>query len=158
MKITVNLFPDGVDEDGEPTFIDLDSAVAQQLHPIMERAVGKAVDSIKESTIRKAVEAKVATIVDAEVEQTFQRTDGWGTPRGDPKSLPDIVGDLVKTYLTTKVNSRGEPRYDGKTRVDAAAQQAVVEAVNAEMKDHLAALRKEFTEVLIKKMGKVTVG
>ena len=143
---------DDFDEEGQPTF-DLKQAVVaevvrQLLSGVKDDLLESAIDEVREQlrkTVREEVHAKVRDVINAPV----QKTNSYGEPKGEPKTLVEHVSEEAKHFLYEKVSESGKsPSYNDKTitRAQFFARQMAEETIKTELRPVIDAAKKTAIE------------
>ncbi|QDY06126.1 hypothetical protein FJK98_02250 [Micromonospora sp. HM134] len=124
-------------DDGDRVPRTLGEAVATQITRNLMTAddwasARKLVPIIRESEIRAAVQAEIATAMTAPI----QRTNTFGAPMGEPTTLTELVIAEAKSYLTRKVDD--SYRSNGQTVVQKFIAEAVDKAIKKELAEAIA--------------------
>lgn len=108
----------------------------------------KRIRSITDDAIRIHVEPMIAQALVSSI----QPTDAFGTPKGDPKTLPEIIVDRAIEYLREKVSEGGSSYSKTVTRVELFIRKEIGRQVEKDLKDALEEGRKE-VRVALKMKG-----
>jgi hypothetical protein len=115
----------------------VEHAVVERLVVLIERAVTKKMNELVDEAVRKVIGDRAEALVIAAIEKPRQKFDMWGNPTGPTVAFADIIPGVVESYLSQKVNDKGDlysgtvPRVNWiigqhvKAHVDPAVQNAV---------------------------------
>ena len=131
MDILLSLVPDGLDEDGEPVFETLDTAIAQAALTACQRCVDREMEKAVKKAIGNGIHVRVDAAVEKAMTKPFQLTDSYGNPRGEATTFAEQIMEEARQWFTAKVNAYGEIRYDGKSRVAQAAMKTCEKELDA---------------------------
>lgn len=149
MKIELTLTPDEVDEDGDPILVNIEAAVASTVADRVRPAIEKHIQAGIETEIKAVVDANVASWVETAVTKPVQRTDGYGHPTGDPVSFEGFVADIVRQFLTTRVDTYGGERSTRSlTRLEWIVRKYANELIAKELAANLAEHRTELAKAM----------
>lgn len=93
----------GYDYDDEPISLG-DKVVNKLVRNLTEKFEAQAKAQLN-AALAVAIEAKATELVDAAIEQPFQKTNNWGEPTGPATTLRDLIDEKIKAFLTARVDS-----------------------------------------------------
>lgn len=71
---------------------------------------GRSFHAAAVEAINKAVEERIAEKVAELMERPIQQTDNYGSPKGEPKTFTQMIGDAVEGAMSQPVDIYGKPR------------------------------------------------
>jgi len=135
----------------------LEGAWDAMVRKLTDRAEGKLVHSDAGQSFHKAavkaidaaVEERIKEKISDLMEKKIQMTDNYGSPKGDPVTFDQMIGDAIQSIATTKIDGSGRRDRYGKTPL----QRALEELAAPQLKIELAKVVKEFRETAKKQMA-----
>lgn len=151
--------PRGWDEDG-------DEVRGEQLADVVLEAVAERLARKLEVDVRNNLEPvireRIGALVDGLLARGVQPTDTWGTPKGEPTTIAELVQKEAADYLGQPAKNSSGYRPDGNpTRLQHAVKEAVDRAWTRELSAAVAAGKKQVMDEVTKKAAEVvaeTVG
>lgn len=146
----------GYDHDDDP--ISLGDKVINRL---VSNLTAKFADQAKaqlNAALAVAIEAKATELVDAAIEQPFQKTNTWGEPIGPATTLRELIDEKIKAFLTARVDSY--PRNTPQSYIQNLVGNKVAQEMEKEFKEAiqqgkeqlLAAVKGRAAEVIAESM------
>lgn len=146
----------GYDYNDEPISLG-DKVIAKLVRNLTDKFEAQAKSQLN-AALAVAIEAKATELVDAAIEQPFQKTNTWGEPTGPATTLRELIDEKIKAFLTARVDSyprTGSQAYIQNlvgNKVAAEMEKEFKEAVQQGKEQVLAAVKNRAAEVISEAM------
>lgn len=146
----------GYDYDDEPISLG-DKVIARLVSNLTAKFEAQAQKQLN-AALAVAIEAKATELVDAAIEQPFQKTNTWGEPTGAATSLRELIDAKIKEFLVARVDSyprNGNQAYIQNlvgNKVAAELEKEFKESIQQGKEQLLAAVKNRAAEVISESM------
>ena len=158
MELKVTLIPDALDEEGQPIFSSIESAIVDDIQHKIKAGVDKAVERITTEHVTKMAfaysEKRVAEIIDGIIQKPIVQTSPYGERKGESLTLTEIIVEKVNKYLGSKVDHYGNTSYDGKSPVSAIIEKIATEVLTRQVVEQTKEIRSKLILQIAEKLAK----
>ena len=128
-------------------------AVIQRLQVSVEKAVAAKLRDLVDEAVRKVIGDRAEQIVTETVEKPRQKFDVWGNPTGPTVAFADMIPSVVESYLTQKVNDRGEVYQGNRARADWIIGQHVKAHIDPAVQNAVSSVTKQARDIVTAKVS-----
>ena len=146
MNIEIDMATLGFDQDEDGDLFPTADLVGRVAQVIADRISGYDIRSTIESEIRNVASEKARAVITEVLAGPIQRTDGYGSPRGETTTVREMVMAEVDKWMKL-------PKSDGYNRNDTmgdALKKIVDEILRNELKGTIAAAKKKVSEEVLR--------
>ena len=158
MELKVTLIPDSLDEEGQPVFSSIESAIVEDIQHKIKLGVDKAVERISAEHVTAAALAystkRVAEIIDDIAQKPIVLTSPYGEYKGVPTTLTEIIVEKVNKYLGSTVDHYGNLSYNGKSPVSAIIEKIATDVLTKQIVEQTKEIRNKLILQIAEKLAK----